>query len=181
MTKETRYVILGVTGSIAAYKACEIVNLLKKEAFDVTVLMTEEAAKFITPLTLETLSGNRVILDMFEPPQTRDPVHISLADKADVIVVAPATANIIGRLANGICDSLLTCVIFAAKSPIAIAPAMNSNMYNHRIVRANIERLKDAGYKFIGPVKGHLACGREDMGHIAQPMDIVNEVKRLAK
>lgn len=181
MTKNTKRVILGVTGSIAAYKACEITNLLKKHGLDVVILLTKEAGEFVTPLTLETLSGNRVITDMFERPDAWSPLHISLADSANLVLVAPATANIIGELASGICGSILTSVIFATKSPVLLAPAMNANMYNHRIVRANIARLKDIGYHFIGPVRGHLACGRDDIGHIAETADIVREAKRLVK
>jgi phosphopantothenoylcysteine decarboxylase/phosphopantothenate--cysteine ligase len=118
---------------------------------------------------------------MFETPATWDPVHISLADRADMIVVAPATANIIGKLACGICDDLLTCVIFASKAPVLLAPAMNENMYQNKAVQANIARLKGMGYAFTGPVKGRLACGRTGIGHIAAPEDIVKEALRLSK
>jgi phosphopantothenoylcysteine decarboxylase / phosphopantothenate---cysteine ligase len=180
MTKK-RSVILGVTGGIAAYKACDITSLLRKQSFDVTVLMTKEAGQFLTPLTLQTLSGNKVITDMFELPESWEPVHTSLADKADIILIAPATANMIGKLASGICDDILSCVIFATKAPVLIAPAMNEKMYKHKIVQANIEKLKEIGYKFIGPIRGRLACGHEDIGHIAEPIDIANEVKRLLK
>jgi phosphopantothenoylcysteine synthetase/decarboxylase len=181
MKKEAGSVILGVTGSIAAYRACELVSLLKKESFDVTVLLTKEAEEFITPLTLETLSCNKVVTDMFELPSSRSPIHTSLADRADIILIAPATANIIGKLACGICDDILSCTVFAAKAPVLIAPAMNEKMYKHGIVQSNIGKLKDTGYHFIGPIKGRLACGHEDIGHIADSADIVHEVKRLLK
>ncbi|MDP2913788.1 MAG: flavoprotein [Candidatus Omnitrophota bacterium] len=179
MKIEKGFVILGITGSIAAYKACDIISLLKKESFDVQVLLTKEAQEFITPLTLQTLSENRVIRDMFEPPEDRNPLHTSLADRASIVLIAPATANIIGKLANGICDDILSCVVFATKAPVLIAPAMNNRMYNHKVVRCNIDKLKGLGYKFVGPVKGHLACGSVEIGHIARAEEIVKEAKRL--
>lgn len=174
-------IILGVTGGIAAYKACDIIRGLKRESFDVQVLMTKESEKFIAPLTLQTLSKNKVFTDMFELPGEWDPIHTSLAQTARCVLIAPATANIIGKLASGICDDILTCVAFATKAPILIAPAMNDKMYNHKIVQQNIARLKDIGYKFIGPVTGSLACGYEDIGHLSETIDIVKEVKRLLK
>lgn len=181
MTKAVRTVIVGVTGSIAAYKACEIVNTLKKDSFDVRVILTKEAREFVTPLSMQTLSGNKVLSDMFEPPEAWNPVHTSLADSASLILIAPATANVIGKLAGGICDDLLTCVVYATKAPVLIAPAMNENMYNHKVVRENISKLKKTGYSFVGPVKGHLACGHDAIGHIADVADIVKEAKKLIK
>ena len=174
-------VVLGVTGSIAAYRACEIVSALKKLSFDVKVVLTKEGAQFITPLSLQTLSGNKVYTDMFELPEKWDPVHTSLAQSASLVLIAPATASIIGKLANGICDDLLTCVIYASRAPVLIAPAMNENMYNHKIVMGNIAKLEKVGYAFVGPVKGHLACGRGGLGHIADSIDIIKEAKRLLK
>lgn len=179
MTPKT--VIVGVTGSIAAYRACEIVSALKKLSFNVKVILTEEGANFITPLTLQTLSANRVFTGMFEPPQEWDPVHTSLADAASLILIAPATASIIGKLAGGICDDLLSCVVYASKAPVLIAPAMNEKMYNHPILQGNIAKLKKTGYSFVGPIKGHLACGHNAIGHIAGTEDIVREVKRLVR
>ena len=179
MSAAAKTVIVGVTASIAAYKACEIVNLLRKDSFDVRVILTKDALEFVTPLTLQTLSGNKVLTDMFEPIERWAPVHTSLADGASLILIAPATANVIGKLANGICDDLLTCVTYASKSPVLIAPAMNENMYNHRIVMANIAKLEKIGYSFVGPVKGHLACGHEGKGHIAPVPEIIKEVKKI--
>lgn len=179
--KAKKPVILGVTGSIASYKACEIVSLLRKDSFEVQVLLTKEAKEFITPLSLQTLSQNRVITDMFELPEAWSPVHTAIAERAGLLLIAPATANVIGKLASGVCDDLLTCVAFATKAPVLIAPAMNSAMYEHKIVQDNIAKLKKIGYKFIGPVKGRLACGCVSMGHIADPKDIINEAKRLLK
>ncbi len=179
--KQDKTVILGVTGSIAAYKACEIVSLLKKERFDVQVLLTKEALEFVTALTFQTISRNKVVTDLFELPEDWSPRHTSLADKADLILIAPATANVIGKLAAGICDDILTCSVFASKAPVLIAPAMNEKMYSHPITQANIARLKKIGYRFVGPIRGRLACGHEDMGHIADVKDIADEAKRLLK
>jgi phosphopantothenoylcysteine decarboxylase/phosphopantothenate--cysteine ligase len=176
---KTKTVIVGVTGSIAAYRACDIISALRKASLDVKVVLTKEGAEFITPLTLQTLSGNAVYSDMFEPPKERQIAHTSLADEAALILIAPATASVIGKLASGVCDDLLTCVVYASKAPVLIAPAMNENMYSHDIVRQNIARLKKTGYRFVGPVKGHLACGRTAMGHIADTADIVAHAKRL--
>ncbi len=179
--KQGKSVILGVTGSVAAYKACEIISLFKKEAIDVQVILTKEAAAFVTPLTFQTISQNKAITDMFECPEDWNPRHVSIADKAGLVLIAPATANIIAKLAAGICDDMLTCAVFATKAPILIAPAMNDKMYKHPVTQDNIKRLKKIGYRFIGPIKGRLACGCEEMGHIADIRDIVGEAKRLLK
>jgi phosphopantothenoylcysteine decarboxylase/phosphopantothenate--cysteine ligase len=181
VSRVPKTVILGVTGSIAAYKACELVSLLKKEAIDVRVILTKEAAEFITPLTFQTISQNKTITGMFESPEEWNPRHISLADKANLVLIAPATANVIGKLAAGICDDMLTCTTFATKAPVLIAPAMNDKMYKHPVTQANIARLKKIGYHFIGPVKGRLACGCDGMGHIADIADIVSHAKRLLR
>jgi len=181
MSKAAKTVIVGITASIAAYKACEIVNLLRKDSFDVRVILTEDALEFVTPLTLQTLSGNKVLIDMFEPAERWSPVHTSLADSASLILIAPATANVIGKLANGICDDLLTCVTYASKAPVLIAPAMNENMYNHKIVAENIAKLEKIGYSFVGPIKGHLACGHDAIGHIASVPEIIKEAKKIIK
>lgn len=172
-------IIIGITGSIAAYKAAEVISRLKKNKYSVTAVMTGEAEKFITPLTIQTISGNKVYQDMFALPEKWDLAHTSLADKADLILIAPATANIIGKLANGLCDDLLTCTVFASRAKVLIAPAMNTKMYEHKIVQENIQKLKNFGYKFIGPVTGKLACGDEGLGCLAEAEDIVLEVKRL--
>lgn len=181
MSKINKTVILGVTGSIAAYKACEITGLLRNAGLDVNVILTKEAGEFVRPLTFQTLSGNKVAAGIFDTPEEWDPAHISLAQKADLVLIAPASANIIGKLASGVCDDLLTCVVFATKAPVLIAPAMNTNMYEHKIVQANISKLKSIGYRFIGPAKGRLACGEEGIGHIACSEEIIKESKRLLK
>lgn len=174
-------IVLGVTGSIASYRACEIINALVKDSVEVNVIMTREAEQFVTPLTLQTLSRNKVVGDMFALPDKWDPVHTSLAEKAGLILIAPATANIIGKLASGICDDILTCVVYATGAPVLIAPAMNEKMYKHKIVQDNISKLKAIGYHFVGPIKGRLACGHEDIGHIADTKEIIKEAKRLLK
>jgi phosphopantothenoylcysteine decarboxylase/phosphopantothenate--cysteine ligase len=176
-----RSVIIGVTGSIAAYRACEVISLLKKDGFDVTVLLTKEGKEFITPLSLQTLSGNKIVTDMFELPETWSPVHTALADKADLVLIAPATAHMIGKIAAGLCDDILSCVVCATKAPVLIAPAMNEKMYNNPIVRENIAKLKKLGYGFVGPVRGRLACGYQGIGHIAESADIVKAAKKLLK
>ena len=173
-------ILLGVTGSIAAYKACDIINRLKR-SYNVVAIMTAEAKFFISPLTLQTLSGNKVITDMFELPDNFDPLHTSLAEKADLVLIAPATANIIGKLACGLCDDILSCAVLATDAPVLIAPAMNERMYNHKSVKANISKLKEFGYKFIGPVTGELACGYRGMGHLADTDDIIAAVKKVLR
>ena len=181
MAKPKKEIILGVTGSIAAYKACDIINGLKKLNFNVIPLMTKEAKNFISPLTLQTLSGNKVIEEMFALPDNFDPLHTSLAERADLVLIAPATANIIGKLANGICDDILSCTVFATRAPVLIAPAMNDRMYNHKVVKTNISRLKELGYKFIGPVSGRLVCGYRGMGHLAGVDAIVTQAKKALR
>lgn len=178
MARRKKEIILGVTGSVAAYKACDIISSLKALSYNVTAVMTDEARHFIGPLTLQHLTGNKVITGMFELPDNYDPRHTSLAEKADLILVAPATANIIGKVASGICDDILTCTILAAKSPVVFAPAMNDIMYKHKAVTANIDKLKKWGYRFVGPEVGHLVCGYRAIGHLAAIDKIIKEVKR---
>ena len=167
-------IILGITGGIAAYKAIELARLFIKSGASVWPVMTKASANFITPLTLQTITGNPVALDMFDLTEESRISHIELAEKADIVVVAPATANIIGKVASGIADDLLTTVIMATRAPLLFAPAMNSNMYENKIVQANIERLKKNGCSFIGPEEGELACGYEGRGRLAPIEDIVD-------
>ena len=174
--------VLGVTGSIACYKACDIVSTLRKdEGVSIHVVMTKEAAQFVSPLTFQTLSGNRVYSDVFEAPEEWDLLHTSLSAKADLVLVCPATLNVIGKLAGGICDDLLTCILFATKAPVMLAPAMNKGMYEHPIAQENMARLKKLGYKFVGPIEGELACRQVGMGHIAEGADIVGAVRQQLK
>lgn len=172
-------VVIGVSGGIAAYKACDIVSRLKKLNANVHVIMTKGATEFVTPLTFQSLSQNYVISDMFEEPKTWDVEHISLAKKADVFLIAPATANVIGKIANGICDDMLTTTVMATTGKVLIAPAMNTNMYKNPILQRNINTLKELGYNFINPESGRLACGDEGEGKLASPEVIVNGVVEL--
>ncbi len=174
-------VVLGVTGSIAAYKAAELSHTLSKEGAEVNVIMTKNACEIIAPLTFERLTSNKCITDTFDKTTQYDVKHISLAKKADIFIIAPATANIIGKIANGIADDMLSTTIMACKCPVYIAPAMNTNMYENPIVQSNIQKLKDYGYKFIEPVRGVLACGDTGKGKMAEPKDIAQYVyKELA-
>lgn len=175
-------VIVGVTGSIACYKACDLVSALRKEdGVAVHVVMTKEAARFVSPLTFQTLSGNRVYSDLFEAPEEWDLLHTSLSAQADLVLVCPATLNLIGKLANGICDDLLTCILFATKAPVVLAPAMNKAMYEHKVTQGNITRLKSLGYEFVGPIRGELACRQVGMGHIAEGQDVLTAARRRLK
>ena len=173
---EGRRVVLGVTGGIAAYKAAEVVSLLKKRGAEVRVVMTAHACEFIAPLTLETLSGNPVCLDMFAP--RGEIAHISLAKWAELFVAAPATASVLGKFANGIADDLLTTAFMAMRCPILLAPAMNAAMWNCRANQRNVERLSRWGARFVGPARGRLACGDEDVGRMVEPEQIVEAVEK---
>jgi len=157
-------IIIGITGGIAAYKACDVVSKLRKLGASVHVIMTKAACKFVAPLTFQTLSNHFVISDMFAEPKTWEIEHISLAKKADLMVIVPATANVIGKIASGIADDMLTTTVMASRSPVMIAPAMNTGMYRNPIVQENIRKLKALGYPFIEPVCGMLACGDEGEG-----------------
>lgn len=170
-------IIVGVTGGIAAYKAADLVSRLKKEGANVEVIMTENATKFVSPLTFQTLALNPVYKEMFKEPRNYDVEHISLAEKADMFLIAPATANVIGKIANGIADDLLTTTIMATKARVVFAPAMNTNMYINPIFQRNMEYLKELGYEFISPGVGMLACQTYGPGRMAEPADIVEYVK----
>ncbi|NLV89064.1 MAG: bifunctional phosphopantothenoylcysteine decarboxylase/phosphopantothenate--cysteine ligase CoaBC [Tissierellia bacterium] len=173
---KNKTIVLGVTGGIAVYKAADIVSRLKKLNANVEVVMTEGATEFVTPLTFQTLSNNVVHRKMFNEITNYDVEHISLAQKADLILIAPATANTIGKIANGIADNLLTTVVMASTAKVVFAPAMNTKMYQNPIVQSNIEKLKSLGYEFINPAKGKLACGDYGEGKMAEPVDIVDYV-----
>jgi len=171
-------IVLGVTASIAIYKACEIVRRLGAEGFSVSVVMTDEARELISPVVFQGLSGNRVYSGLFSQSEAWEIEHISLADRADLVLIAPATANIIAKIACGICDDLLTCVVSATRAPVVICPAMNENMYLNRITQENIRKLKSLAYKFVQPQKGKLACGKVGLGCLADVDVIIKEVKR---
>lgn len=168
-------VVLGVTGGIAAYKALDLVSRLRKRNIDVHVIMTKSATEFVTPLSFQSLSQNMVVCDMFAEPKAFEIQHISLAQKADLLVVVPATANIIGKVANGIADDMLSTTIMATRAPVIFAPAMNSNMYSNPIVQDNINKLGKMGYDFINPIKGRLACGDEGVGKL-EDIGIIAEI-----
>ena len=177
-----RTIIIGVTGSIACYKALDIIRGLRRLGLSTEVILTKEAEEFIRPILFQALSGNRVITaDLFGLPEEWDAAHISLAEKAHLLLIAPATANIIGKAANGICDDILTCTICATKAPVLFAPAMNEAMYRNKIVQENIAKLKRVGYHFTGPVKGRLMCGSEGIGHIQDVEVILKEIRRLTR
>lgn len=172
-------IVLGVTGSIAAYKAGDIVSRLVKLDYDVHVIMTGAATKFITPLTFQALSKNKVYVDMFEEIIYKDMRHISLAQRADCFVIAPATANIIGKIASGIADDMLSTVVMAVnlKKPVIICPAMNTAMYENKITQDNISRLRGYGYQFVEPKESRLACGDVGKGALADVADIITAIK----
>ncbi|MFR4163273.1 MAG: bifunctional phosphopantothenoylcysteine decarboxylase/phosphopantothenate--cysteine ligase CoaBC [Paraclostridium sordellii] len=172
-------VVLGVSGGIAVYKACDLVSKLKKAGINVHVIMTKSATEFVAPLTFQTLSQNYVVEDMFESPKTWDVEHISLAKKADLFVLAPATANVIGKVANGISDDMLTTTVMATKAKVLVAPAMNTNMYENPIVQRNIQILKDLNYEFVEPESGRLACGDIGSGKLASVDTIFEKIISL--
>lgn len=174
-----RRVVLGVTGGIAAYKACEVVSRLRKLGAEVHVIMTKNATEFVRPLTFETLSNHPVVTDTFARPETWEVEHIALAKRAEVFVVAPATANCMAKLACGIADDMLSTTLLATKAPVLLAPAMNTGMWTAEATRRNAETLKRRGVHFIGPESGPLACGDEGAGRMSEPPAIVEAIVKL--
>ncbi len=172
-------IVLGITGGIAAYKSAELTREFVKKGAFVRVIMTKNAAEFITPLTLQTLSGHPVFTDMFAPLTGFNMAHISLAEYAEIIVIAPATANVIGKIASGLADDILTTTVMATKAPVLICPAMNVNMYNNTIVKENISRLIARGHLFMVPGYGELACMAEGYGRLPEIPDIVEEIESI--
>ncbi|MBT1075609.1 bifunctional phosphopantothenoylcysteine decarboxylase/phosphopantothenate--cysteine ligase CoaBC [Geobacter grbiciae] len=170
-----KQIILGVTGGIAVYKAVELVRLLTKAGADVHVIMTRSATEFVGPLTFQTLTANPVHTEIFNLIAEREIGHIALADRADLFIIAPATANVIGKIAGGIADDMLTTTVMATRAPVLIAPAMNVNMCTNPIYRENEEKLRRHGYRFVAPVKGMLACGWEGEGKLQDPAIIMEE------
>jgi len=173
-------IVLGVSGGIAAYQAIEITGQLRNRLADVYVIMTNAASKFITPLSLETVSLHPVVLDMFAELKYWNIPHISLAQRADLFLIAPATANIIGKIAHGIADDMLTTTVMATKAPVVIAPAMNENMWANAIVQGNVEKLKTLGYQFVGPEYGPMACGGEGWGRLAKIEAIISKLIKVS-
>jgi phosphopantothenoylcysteine decarboxylase/phosphopantothenate--cysteine ligase len=180
-TDQEATVVLGVSGGIACYKAVELVRLLVQAGFAVQVIMTRGAMEFVTPLTFQTLSGNPVATETFSLTQESEIGHINLADSANLFVVAPATANVIGKIAGGIADDLLTTVLMATQAPVLIVPAMNIHMYENPILQENIRKLTRVGYHFMEPAEGFLACGYEGKGRLPDPEQILEEIRRLLK
>lgn len=174
---ETKRILLGITGGIAAYKAASIASKLTQLGMDVRTIMTKSATEFITPLTLQTLTRNPVATDIFDERDPSRVMHIDLADHADLVLVAPATANLIGKLANGLADDMLSTTILATEAPIVLAPAMNVHMYQNKIVQANMKKLASYGVSYIEPGEGQLACGYVGKGRLAEPEEIVTWVQ----
>lgn len=174
-----REIIVGVCGGIAAYKVADVVSKLVQLGAGVTVCMTREARKFVTPLTFEALSGRPVRREPFKLVETSDSQHIGLTERADLMLVAPATANILAKVATGLCDDLVSLMICAAASPVVFAPAMNNRMWSHPVTTENVEKLRRIGYQFIGPEAGWLACRNVGAGRLSEPAKIVEEVTRM--
>lgn len=181
MIMNNKKVLLGVSGGIAVYKALDVISRLKKKGIEVKVIMTKSATEFVTPLSFQSLSENPVVIDMFDEPKAWEIQHISLAKWADLVVVVPATANIIGKVANGIADDMLSTAIMATKAKVIFCPAMNTNMYENKIVQKNMATLKDLGYGFINPASGRLACGDIGRGKLENTEIIAEKIiKKLS-
>src|SRR5687767_7956667 len=176
---KAREVVVAVCGGIAAYKVADVVSKLVQLGADVTVCMTAEAQQFVTPLTFEALSGRKVRTATFDLVDTSDPQHIGLTERADLMLVAPATANVIAKVAHGLCDDLVSLMIAASACPVVFAPAMNNRMWDHPVARENVAKLQTLGYRFIGPDPGWLACRNVGIGRMSEPKDIVSEVVKL--
>lgn len=172
-------VVLGVTGGIAAYKACHLTSLLRKHGYEVCVIMTQHATEFVQPLTFETLSNNPVVTDMFNRRAPWEVEHIALAKKADIFVIAPATANIMAKMACGIADDMLSTTVLATKAPVLVAPAMNTGMWTAPATQTNVETLKSRGVHFVGPAGGYLACGDSGAGRMEEPEAIFEAIEKL--
>ena len=171
-----REILVGVTGGIAAYKTAALVSALVQAGAGASVIMTEHATRFVGPLTFQTLTGRAVHTDLFESPDVYKAEHIALAERAELVVVAPATANCLAKLAHGIADDLLSTVLLAVEAPLLAAPAMNARMWAHPAVKANVELLRSRGVRFIGPEEGRLACGTVGPGRMAEPQEILRQI-----
>lgn len=170
---EGREVLVGVSGGIAAYKSADLVSKLVQRGAGVTVAMTRSARRFVTPLTFQALSGRPVLTSLWADEQPGDVQHISLTGRADLVIIAPATANIIGKIAAGIADDVLTTLVISAASTVLLAPAMNDRMWANPVVQENVARLRKHGYSFVGPGEGWLACRSVGPGRMAEPVEIV--------
>ena len=176
-----REIVLGVTGGIAAYKSAEIVSRLRRLGAGVSVIMTKNATEFISPLTFRTLSANEVAVDTFRAPEYWNVEHVALAKKADVFVIAPATANILAKMAHGIADDMLSTTVLATKAPVLAAPAMNTGMWTADATRENVRILRERGVRFVGPDSGRLACGDSGAGRMSEPEEIVEAIGEILK
>lgn len=176
---EVKTIVLGVTGSIAAYKAVDIANQLSRAGVKVDVVMTREATKFVAPLSFRAVTGRAAVIDMFDASSEFNITHISLAGAANVVVIAPATANIIAKLAAGIADDVLSCTVLATKAPVVIAPAMDVNMYGNPVTQENVSKLKERGFIFVGPRFGKLASGKEGLGRFANTEEIIGVISQV--
>ncbi|MCR5254785.1 MAG: bifunctional phosphopantothenoylcysteine decarboxylase/phosphopantothenate--cysteine ligase CoaBC [Acetatifactor sp.] len=174
---DNKTVVLGVTGSIAAYKTASLASALKKLNCDVHVIMTKNAVNFINPITFETLTGNKCLIDTFDRNFEFNVEHVALAKAADIFVVAPASANVIGKIAGGIADDMLTTTILGCKCPVLVAPAMNTNMYDNPILQDNLDKLRRFGYRIIEPAEGYLACGDTGKGKMPEPEELLEYIK----
>jgi phosphopantothenoylcysteine synthetase/decarboxylase len=177
--KRQRHVVLGVTGSIAAYKAAELVRLFRKRGWGVSVIMTAAATEFVTPLTFQTLSREPVGLGLFDEKDSWHPEHLSYAERADVLVIAPCTANVIAKLAHGLADDLLTCTALATQAPVVVAPAMNHGMWRHPATRENVGTLKRRGVRIVDVETGELACGVTGQGRLASVEAVMAAVDQV--
>lgn len=176
-----KQILLGVTGSIAAYKACDLITELRGAGFQVTVVMTKDAHHFITSLSLQSFAGTPVIEDFFSVPGRVKPIHIELAKSADLILIAPASADVIAKLAHGLAEDVLCCTVLASTAPLVIAPAMNEKMFFNKFTQENLKRLEANDAKIVQPIKGHLVCMDEGVGHLAENASILKAVQSSLK
>jgi phosphopantothenoylcysteine decarboxylase/phosphopantothenate--cysteine ligase len=176
-----REIVVGVTGSIAAYKASELVSQLVQRGAGVTVVMTRSATQFVGPLTFQSLTRRRVMVDPFDLESVVDPTHISLTDRAELVVVAPATANFLAKAAHGLADDILSSLLLAVRCPVLVAPAMNDRMWGHPATQENLATLRKRGVRFVEPDSGFLACGSYAKGRLADPARILLDVEKLLK
>lgn len=172
-------VVLGITGSIGAYKAGDLVRQLREAGYAVTCVLTHRATKFITPVSLQALSERPAHTELFDTDAQAHILHTTLADRARLVLVAPATANILGKYAGGLADDLLSCILLATRAKLLFAPAMNVHMWQHPVVQRNVQTLKRLGARFVGPDVGKLACGYEAIGHLAETEEIVRAARQL--
>ncbi|MBI2871331.1 MAG: hypothetical protein HYY14_06460 [Candidatus Omnitrophica bacterium] len=180
MKKGSRVVVC-VTGGIASYRSADLVGALRDKGSEVQVIMTEAATRFLGAVTLETLSGRPVVTDLFAPGSNVEPVHTRIANWADGVIIYPASAKVIGKIANGICDDALTCTVVATSAPVFIAPAMNDKMYGHPAVKRNVAALRDMGYRLIEPLVGELACGYTGIGHVASVEAVIKAISKVLR